>query len=43
VAITLPAILIGNAAGAVADMAPKRFTLTLGYLLRGLIVAALVY
>lgn len=43
VAITLPSIVIGIPAGAVADMIPKRFTLTFGYLLRGLIVAALAY
>jgi MFS family permease len=43
VALTLPSIILGVPAGAVADVLPKRFTLTVGYLLRAAIAAALVY
>ncbi len=43
VAFTLPSIILGIPAGAVADALPKRFTLTLGYLLRAAIAAALIW
>lgn len=43
VALTLPSIVLGIPAGAVADALPKRLTLTMGYLLRAGIAAALVY
>lgn len=43
VAFTLPSVFFGIPAGAVADMLPKRLTLTLGYLLRAVIAAALIY
>ncbi len=43
VAFTLPSIILGIPAGAVADALPKRFTLTLGYLLRAVIAAALIW
>jgi MFS family permease len=42
VAFTVPSILFGIPAGAVADIVPKRLTLTLGYLLKALIVVALI-
>lgn len=40
---TLPSIILGIPAGTAADLLPKRFTLTLGYLLRALVAAALVF
>lgn len=43
VAFTLPALFFAIPAGAIADMLPKRLTLTLGYLLRAVIAGALVY
>ena len=43
IALTLPAILFGIPAGTIADFLPKRFTLTLGYLARAVITAALIY
>jgi MFS family permease len=43
VAFTLPAVFFGIPAGTVADMLPKRLTLTMGYLLRAAIAGALVY
>lgn len=42
-AFTLPSIILGIPAGTAADLLPKRFTLTLGYLLRALVAAALVF
>ena len=42
-AFTPPSIVLGIPAGAVADMLPRRFTLTLGYLLRALIVGSLIF
>jgi len=42
-AFTLPGIVFSLPAGTAADVLPKRLTLTLGYLLRAAIVAALVY
>ncbi|HEV8575063.1 MAG TPA: MFS transporter [Dehalococcoidia bacterium] len=42
-AFTLPGIVLSLPAGAAADIIPKRLTLTLGYLLRAVIVGALVY
>lgn len=42
-AFTLPAIVLGIPAGAVADMVPRRLTLTLGYLLRAIIVGSLIF
>jgi MFS family permease len=42
-AFTLPGIVLSLPAGAAADVIPKRLTLTLGYFLRAVIVAALVY
>jgi len=42
-AFTLPGIVLSLPAGAAADVIPKRLTLTLGYLLRAVIVAALIY
>ncbi len=43
VAYTLPAALVSIPAGTIADVVPRRVILTLGYLLRGCVVAALVY
>ncbi len=43
VAFTLPTIILGIPAGTLADLLPKRFSLTLGYLLRALVAGALVY
>jgi len=42
-AFTLPGIILSLPAGAAADVIPKRLTLTLGYLLRAVIAAALIY
>ena len=42
-AFTLPGIVLSLPAGAAADVIAKRLTLTLGYLLRALIAAALIY
>lgn len=42
-AFTLPGIVLSLPAGAAADVIPKRLTLTLGYLLRAVIAAALIY
>ena len=39
----LPSIFLGIPAGAVADMLPRRLTLTAGYLLRTIIVGSLVF
>ena len=43
VAFALPAIVLGIPAGAVADMLPRRFTLTAGYALRAFIVTLLIF
>ena len=43
IAFAVPSIVLGIPAGAVADMLPRRFTLTVGYLLRAAIVASLVF
>lgn len=43
VALTIPSIVLGIPGGAVADMLPRRFTLTLGYLGRAVVAAALFY
>ncbi len=43
IAFALPSIVLGIPAGAVADMLPRRFTLTAGYLLRAVIVGSLVF
>ncbi|HUF53412.1 MAG TPA: MFS transporter [Dehalococcoidia bacterium] len=43
VALTIPSILLGIPGGAVADLLPRRFTLTLGYLGRAGVAAALFY
>lgn len=42
VSFTLPAIVLGIPAGAVADILPKRFILTAGYLSRAAVVAAMI-
>ncbi len=42
-AFALPSMVLGIPAGAVADMLPRRFTLTAGYLLRAVIVGSLVF
>ena len=42
IAFTLPSIILGIPAGAVADFLPKRFTLTVGYLLRAAVAGALI-
>lgn len=42
-AFTVPGIVLSIPAGAAADILPKRFTLTLGYLLRAGLAAALIY
>ncbi len=39
----LPSILLGIPAGAIADMLPRRFTLTAGYGLRAIIVGSLIF
>jgi MFS family permease len=43
VALTLPSIVLGIPGGTVADLLPRRFTLTLGYASRAAIAAALFY
>ncbi len=43
VALTIPSIVLGIPGGAVADMLPRRFSLTLGYLARAGVAAALFY
>jgi len=43
VAMTLPSILFGIPGGAVADMLPLRFSLTIGYLLRAGVAGALIF
>jgi MFS family permease len=43
VALTIPSIVLGIPGGAVADLLPRRFTLTLGYLGRAGVAAALFY
>ena len=43
VALTLPSIVLGIPGGTIADLLPRRFTLTLGYLARAAVAAALVY
>jgi len=42
-AFTIPTIVLGIPAGAIADILPKRFTLVVGYLARAGIVGALIY
>src|SRR3972149_1479552 len=42
-AFTIPSIILGIPAGTIADILPKRFTLTAGYLLRAAVVGALIY
>lgn len=42
-AFALPSIFLGIPAGAIADMLPRRFTLTAGYLVRAVIVGSLVF
>ncbi|MEE8369567.1 MAG: MFS transporter [Dehalococcoidia bacterium] len=42
IAFTLPSIILGIPAGAVADILPKRLTLTVGYLLRAAVAGALI-
>ncbi|HEY5639062.1 MAG TPA: MFS transporter [Dehalococcoidia bacterium] len=43
VALTIPSIVLGIPGGAIADLLPRRFTLTLGYLARACVAAALFY
>ena len=43
VALTIPSIVFGIPGGAIADMLPRRFTLTLGYLARACVAVALFY
>ncbi len=43
VALTIPSIVLGIPGGAVADMLPRRFSLTFGYLGRAGVAAALFY
>jgi MFS family permease len=43
VALTIPSIVLGIPGGAIADLLPRRFTLTLGYLGRAGVAAALFY
>ena len=43
VALTIPSIVLGIPGGTVADMLPRRFSLTLGYLARAVVAAALFY
>ncbi len=43
VALTIPSIFLGIPGGAIADLLPRRFTLTLGYLGRAGVAAALFY
>lgn len=43
VALTVPSIIFGIPGGTLADILPRRFTLTLGYLSRAIIAAALFY
>lgn len=43
VALSLPAILFGIPGGTLADLLPRRFSLTLGYLSRAAVAAALFY
>lgn len=43
VALTLPSVVFGIPGGTLADLLPRRFTLTLGYLGRAAVAAALVY
>ena len=43
VALTLPSIVLGIPGGTLADALPRRFTLTLGYLARAGVAAALFY
>ncbi len=42
VAFTLPAVIFSIPAGTMADLLPKRFTLTLGYVLKAAIVVMLI-
>ena len=42
IAFTLPSVVLGIPAGAIADILPKRLTLTAGYLLRAAVVLALI-
>ena len=43
VALTIPSIVLGIPGGTIADMLPRRFTLTLGYLGRAGVAALLFY
>jgi len=43
VALTIPSIVFGIPGGAIADMLPRRFSLTFGYLARAAVAAALFY
>jgi MFS family permease len=43
VALTIPSIVLGLPGGTIADLLPRRFTLTLGYLARAGIAALLFY
>jgi MFS family permease len=43
IAFMLPSIILGIPAGTVADILPKRLTLTLGYFLRAVIAASLIF
>lgn len=43
VALTVPSIILGIPGGTIADALPRRFTLTLGYLARAGVAAALFY
>lgn len=43
ICFTLPPIIVGIPAGTIADLVPRRFILTLSYLLRAVICAALFY
>jgi len=42
-AFALPSIILGIPGGAIADMLPRRFTLTAGYVLRAAIVGTLIF
>jgi MFS family permease len=43
VALTIPSVVLGVPGGTIADMLPRRFTLTLGYLARAGVAALLFY
>ncbi len=42
-ALSLPSILLGIPGGTIADFLPRRLTMTLGYLARAIVAAALAY